>query len=108
MKTIDNWVYDTESSLNVAVVNILKDRLDSDDEISSLITDLERGGCKSGIIPALSERQDALKFFDDHESEIIELLVKPVSVVDDEYRNLFAWYAFETKAITLAKENGFN
>ena len=98
-----------------------------DDENKSILTDILENGCESGACSDLVYYNDTLKFYDDYEYEINELLNSllngcgyktPAELFGDKWdkndplacgeynKNLLAWFGFEETARNIARKFG--
>ena len=96
-----------------------------DDENKSILTDILENGCESGACSDLVYYSDTLKFYDDYEDEISELLNSllndcgynsPVELFGDKWdktdplargeynKNLLAWFGFEETLRNIASD----
>lgn len=95
-----------------------------DNGAEGAFNDLQRGGCKSGIVSHLIYYADTLKFFQTHRREISEILGRLVFdtgeqpsemfadwdaddplAQEEQNRNLLAWFGFEETARRLMERN---
>jgi hypothetical protein len=93
---------------------------DYDSGMSGFMSDLRQGGCQSGLIGSLTYYSDTVKFHDDFENEIWQLVYdnaqdQGINVMEfitslngsdnvggmDQLKNLLAWFAFEETAFRL-------
>ena len=98
----------------------------NEEAIKSVISNLQRGGCQSGMVPHLIYYNQTTEFFDNYEAEITEVInnfkdgtgdnsiiagnVDKFGNVDDfdmtQLKNRMAWAAFEIVADQIANEAG--
>ena len=63
-----------EDTIKYEVIEWVESKIEYYDNIEDIFNDLFTGGCESGIVTNLIYYDDTIKYFDDHESEIIEML----------------------------------
>jgi hypothetical protein len=95
----------------------LKHGQDYSDGVKGFMEDLNRGGCQSGLVGSMCYYSDTVKFYDDYEEEIWDLLadeaaqygytpayfISTFNGADNvnngsQFKNLLAWWAFEETA----------
>lgn len=101
--TNDDLVRDVAKSLMVYLENYTK--------AEDFFNDLFRSGCSSGIISELIYYVDTYKFFDDHYSDIMDLVEENKENGLDlneftDLKNSLAWFAYEETARKLAQNIG--
>ncbi len=105
-----------KNSLEYDVISYLLDNYSNYDNKLSLFTDVLYHGCVSGIVSHLIYYVDTVKYYEDHQQQINELLYNslqecgfdsPVSLFGDKWdnedplcidtynKNLLAWFGFE-------------
>ena len=119
LENIENLKNETTSGLVEYVCDYIIDNWDEsvdDDENKSILTDILEYGCENGACSDLVYYSDTLKFYDDYEDEINELLNSllyscgcktPAELFGDKWdetdalargehnKNLLAWFGFE-------------
>ena len=63
-----------EGTIKYGVIEWVQSMIDGYNNIEDIFNDLFTGGCQSGIVTDLIYYDDTVKYFDDHESEIMEML----------------------------------
>ena len=63
-----------EGTVKYEVIEWVESMMDGYSNIDDIFNDLFVGGCQSGLVTDLIYYKDTIKYFDDHESEIIEML----------------------------------
>ena len=63
-----------KDSVKYEVIEWVESMMDGYSNIDDIFNDLFTGGCESGIVTNLIYYDDTVKYFDDHESEIMEML----------------------------------
>ena len=109
-----------EKTLKNYVINYIVDAYITDEEIKGFFNDLLKGGCQSGFISDLIYYKDTIKFFDDYEDEIEDLITEQMEDLGIKTRplfieslngsaesitqekNLLSWFAFEETARALS------
>ena len=128
LENIENLKNKTNSGLTEYVCDYIIDNWDSsrdDDDNKSILTDILEYGCESGSCSALIYYSQTLKFYEDYENEINELLsnlldsygCKSPSKLfgknwdntdplahSEHNQNLLAWFAFEETMRNVASE----
>jgi len=116
-------IADNERGLRSAVAQILVDNADDDDDdLISYMEDVLNHGCVSGIVGDLIYYTDTIKFFDDNEEDIEDLIdemkaefgykTRPQFIDSlngsaediDQEKNLLAWFAFEETTRVLMQD----
>ena len=97
------------------VQEITKGCIDKEYTTVEFITDLQQGGCQSGLVPELTYYRDTLAFYNRHKDEINQLLAETLKdlglssqaklfidwdpsdplALEVHNQNLLAWFAFE-------------
>ena len=128
LENIENLKNKTRSGLTKYVCDYIIDNWDEksdDDNNESILTNILKYGCESGSCSDLIYYNQTLKFYEDYEDEINELLVNllnccgyksPVELFGDKWddddplardehnQNLLAWFAFEETMRNVASE----
>ena len=80
------------------IINMLDENA-SDDEVQSLLEDINKYGCSSGIVSSMIYYSDTEKFFNKYSNEIFELYNDfneetgyTLSTID---KNSLAWFSYE-------------
>lgn len=115
-KTITNLASITESPIRKYVYDYIIDEWDNYDNKTSIFIDVLYHGCQSGCVAGLICYYDTIKFYNDYKDEINEMLYNvfeecgiynPAEIfgnnwdkqdplaLDDENKNLLAWFGFE-------------
>jgi len=106
--------------LEKEVKKICKKYAEDYDSMDNFISDLNQGGCASGMIGELVYYEDTTKFYDNFETEIWELLFKcadkeytnPMKFIAslsesenvgnmEQLKNLLVWFTFEETVFQL-------
>ena len=119
LENIENLKNETSSGLVEYVCDYIIENWDSsrdDDDNKSILTDILEYGCGNGTCSDLTYYSQTLKFYEDYENEINELLTNllnscgcksPVDLFGDNWdnddplareehnQNLLAWFGFE-------------
>lgn len=86
------------------IEKILQEELHDPEYREQWLNDLEYHGCVSGMVSDLIYYNDTLRFFADHEQEILYLAKEYdfhpsiVALGETGVKNSLAWFAFETLA----------
>ena len=128
LENIENLKNKTTSGLVEYVCDYIIDNWDSnrdDDDNKSILTNILEYGCESGSCSDLTYYSQTLKFYEDYEDEINELLTNllydcgcksPAELFGDKWdnddplareehnQNLLAWFAFEETMRNVASE----
>ena len=116
---------ETENPLEEKVKEMVLDHAE-DGEVESWLKNLAQHGCVSGICGGLIYYEETVKFYDEFESEIWDLLeeckdnmgsknilefIGGLNGADDvgsndQFKNLLAWFSFEETARKLAEKTG--
>ena len=80
------------------IINMLDENA-SDDEVQSLLEEIQEHGCSSGVVPSMIYYSYKEKFFDKYSNEIFELYNDfkeetgyTLSTID---KNSLAWFSYE-------------
>lgn len=65
------------------VINFLLNNSDNSEDLQALLEDINNYGCQSGMVNHLIYYKDTVKYFEDHESEIMEMLAQ-LGIIDVE------------------------
>lgn len=118
-----------ETKLERVVQRWINERISEyeDGQIKSVLDDLFRGGCSSGIVGELIYYSDTTAFYNKHKDEINSLLKETLEMtgykspaelfgdkwdsedslaLEDTNQNLLAWFGFEETARNLANKAG--
>lgn len=116
-----------ENKLQRAVRLIINNHIINYDTREQFFSDLQQGGCMSGLIGELIYYNDTTKFYNKYKKEINSLLYDtfenygdydPTSIFGNNWdkqdplvieihnQNLLAWFGFEETAFNIAREIG--
>lgn len=123
MKTVLKTTKNTE--LQKKVIQWANEKAaDYEGNYKAVFEDLMRGGCTSGFVSELIYYSDTVKFYNDYENDIWDLLDEKATEYgqnilgfiaslkgsndvgsNDQFKNLLVWFAFEETAFEIARAN---
>ena len=79
LKTMENETTGVKND----VINFLLDNNNNNEDLQANLQDINNYGCQSGMVNHLIYYTDTVKYFEDHESEIMEMLAQ-LGIIDVE------------------------